>query len=335
MPENPDPDPNDPAAVQAINADASAVMQQGIALMASGAANDLREAVACFDRALDMRRRLPLDTQPLLRFGLAACWLNRADALVRLRDGTQLAAALESYDAGIALLHTLPFAEDSRYPRRLAIAHQNRGLALQSRDGAAAAAAVEAFMTALATLDHPAAAAIPDRAYLAAAIWVNVANAQVAAGTPDAAVLGSEAARRAMPLVAAAEDEDPGAAEITLRGRHVRCQAVAVQLGTTDGATAGIPEAVHEATDLVDEGLALVRRWEKRGVTRFRELAFDLFRFGARLYAWYQPQFLDEFVRENIDPELSSEDYTTSPPVQFAAREALDLLRPAGETPQT
>ena len=28
----------------------------------------------------------------------------------------------------------------------------------------------------------------------------------------------------------------------------------------------------------------------------------DLFRFGARVYARYQPQFLNEFVLDNLDP---------------------------------
>ena len=56
---------------------------------------------------------------------------------------------------------------------------------------------------------------------------------------------------------------------------------------------------VHDATDLADEGLALVREWERRGVGRFRKLASDLFRFGARVYAHYQPHFLEEFLREH------------------------------------
>src|SRR5690348_13469524 len=71
-------------------------------------------------------------------------------------------------------------------------------------------------------------------------------------------------------------------------------------------------EDVHDATDLVDEGLSLVRCWEQRGLTHFRGLAGDLFRFGARVYGGYQPHFLSEFVRENMDPRRSSRDYVES-----------------------
>ena len=79
---------------------------------------------------------------------------------------------------------------------------------------------------------------------------------------------------------------------------------------------------VHEATDLADEGLALVRPWESVGTTRFRALAYDLFRFGARVYALYQPHFLDEFIDENMDPAHSSDAFVGSDEMQAAAREA-------------
>ena len=36
---------------------------------------------------------------------------------------------------------------------------------------------------------------------------------------------------------------------------------------------------------LADDGLVLARRWEQKGVARFRGIAYDLFRFGARVYA--------------------------------------------------
>ena len=63
-----------------------------------------------------------------------------------------------------------------------------------------------------------------------------------------------------------------------------------------------MPEDVHEATDAVDDGFALVRSWEQRGGPWFRGLAFDFFRFGARVYAHYQPQFLEEFIEDNLEP---------------------------------
>ena len=65
-------------------------------------------------------------------------------------------------------------------------------------------------------------------------------------------------------------------------------------------------------TDAVDDGLTLARRWEQAGVARFRDIAYDLFRFGARVYAVYQPQFLNEFVLDNLEPTRPSADYVGS-----------------------
>ena len=90
------------------------------------------------------------------------------------------------------------------------------------------------------------------------------------------------------------------AAEVGLKARHVCCRALLPRLFEPQ-VDASIPHEIHQATDLVDEGLALARRWEQEGVTSFRDLADDLFRFGARLYGRYQPQFLVEFLGDNTD----------------------------------
>ena len=89
-----------------------------------------------------------------------------------------------------------------------------------------------------------------------------------------------------------------------------------------------MPEDVHEATDIADEGLDLVRQWEKKGVARFRAIAYDLFRFGTVVYATYQPQFLNEFVREHLDPSRSSAEYVGSAEMRAAVQEALERWGP-------
>src|SRR5262249_17419924 len=87
-----------------------------------------------------------------------------------------------------------------------------------------------------------------------------------------------------------------------------------------------MPDDVHEGTDMVDDGLSLVRHWERRGVSRFRKLASDLFRFGGRVYARYQPHFVDEFIRDNIDPRQSSPASVESVEISAAAREVGSFL---------
>lgn len=352
---------------QSINTEASALMKQGIEAMGQPGADAAAEALTCFDRALALRRQLPLDDDPLFRYGLAACLLNRADALVRLGSEAHVADAIRSYDEGIGVMQQLRLTDDPRFPRRLAIAHQNRALALLSQGDVARAAA--AFTATIEILEDEPSATIPDRDFMMAAVWLNLAVTHAAAGggTPEAgpetsaaeaaataeasAVENAEpgqtagsgtaeaaadaidtatndqrahdAAQRAIALVAEASGHDPNAAGIGLQARHILCQIAARRLSHPSAAAGVMPDDVHAATDAVDEGLELVRHWERQGIAGFRGLAYDLFRFGARVYAIYQPQFLEEFVSENVDPERSSPGYVDSDEMRAAAEEAL------------
>src|SRR5262249_40525569 len=134
-------------------------------------------------------------------------------------------------------------------------------------------------------------------------------------GTTVSDMAARGAARRTIALVAQREWEEASVAEAGLKARHVLCQTIARRLSSCAPADVTPPDDVHDGTDLVDEGLSLVRHWEQRGLTHFRGLASDLFRFGARVYGRYQPHFLVEFVRENIDPRRSSRDYVESPEI--------------------
>jgi tetratricopeptide (TPR) repeat protein len=311
--------------IELINEQASTLMKRGIALMEEARREAAIDALHCFDEALTLRRQVPAGHSPLQGYLLAACLLNRADALVRLNDAAPLAAALASYDEAIAVLRTLPMEDDPLYPRRLAIGCQNRGLALQVRgreeDAEAAAAA---FTDAIAVLEDAHSAGIPDRDYLRAVVWLNLANLRATGTSQEARVEGRDAAGRALAYVRIAESEHMEAAAIGLQARHVLCRLCAHSLSEASEDD-GMPEDVHEATDAVDEGLALVRLWEQGGIEIFRPFAFDLFRFGSRVYARFQPQFLKEFIAENLDPALSSPGYVESPEMQLAADEALQL----------
>ena len=287
-------DPNE------IDARASLFMREGIRLMQVG--NDANAALLCFDRALDLRRRLPTSV-PVHAYGLAACWLNRAEALTTLAPDRH-ADSLAAYDEALALLRMLPLSDDARFPRRLAIALQNRALVLVAQNPPATLEAAVALTDAIEVLNHADAMEASDREFLLATVWMNLANIQAS----------ESAARRALELVKMQEHEDAAAAAVGLKARHVLCQIAAQRLSVmAQGDT--VMANVHNATDLADEGLALIREWERRGVDRFRNLASDLFRFGARIYAEYQPQFLQEFLSEQPDPQR-----------QDAAREIAFLL---------
>jgi hypothetical protein len=311
----------DPQEIEATDARASSFMKEGIRLMESG--NDPNAALLCFDRALELRRQLPTEV-PIHAYGLAACWLNRAEALTCLGPA-QYALALRAYDEGLALLRSLPLGEDARFPKRFAIAHQNRALVLAAQNPPATADAVAGLADAIVVLDHAEAMDAAERDYLLAVVWMNLANIQASAATIKSDLAAGDAARQALALVRARENEDAAAAEAGLKARHVLCQIAGRRLSV--GAESETVRAdVNDATDLADEGLDLVREWERRGVDRFRHLASDLLRFGARVYSDYQPHFLDEFLIEQLDPRQSADSYVQSREMQDAAREILLLL---------
>ena len=140
--------------------------------------------------------------------------------------------------------------------------------------------------------------------------------------TPPEPVRARESAEQALALVADAEDQELLAAETGLKARHILCRAIASQLA--DGAGPIAPDdLVAAATDAVDDGMKLARHWEARGERRFRDLAVELFRFGARAYQMHQSHFLTEFLLENLDPCQSRDAFPVDPKMHAAAGEAI------------
>ena len=313
--------------VKAADARASLFMKEGIRLMQSD--NDAEAALLYFDRALQLRRRLPIEA-PIHAYGLAACWLNRAEALTRL--GADHTLTLCAYDEALALLRPLPLGDDARFSKRLAIAHQNRALVLAAQNPPRTEHAIAALVDAIAVLDHADAMEAPERDYLLAVVWMNLANIHSSEDTVVSGAAALEAARQALALVNPREYlvnpreyEDAAAAEAGLKARHLLCRIAARRLSVRAESETVMTE-VHDATDLAEEVLTLVREWERRGVDHFRDLASDLFRFAARVYAGYQPHFLQEFLSEQLDPRQSAHHYVHSREMQDAAQEIVLLL---------
>jgi tetratricopeptide (TPR) repeat protein len=285
-----------------INADASALMKQGIALLDERRPGAAAEALEFFNRALQLRLELPVDPSlggdHFQAYLLAACWFNRGDALMQLVEPDKVPAAINSYDEGIAAMSNLPLDDDPRYPRRLAMGLQNRGLALMAHGGHVSEA-LDSFEQSLDMLESDAASPLADRDYLLAGVWANIAIARADAKTPESDTLAQSAALRAIGLVGQLESGDIPSAEVGLKARYVLCQVIATQLPETSPRGATMPESVHEATDHAEAGLALAKRWEEKGELRFWPLAHDLYRFAEAVYERYQPQFLTEFRREH------------------------------------
>ena len=227
------------------------------------------------------------------------------------------------------MLGSLPLDSDPRYPRRPAIAQQNRALVLHAQQRDTSESVLASFGYAITTLEHVSAEDLPDRNYLLATIWTNVANVQVADGSDEALAHARRSATLAVSLVNGTEAIDTDHAEAGIKARHSLCRALLQSRRfETAGTVEPVPADVHQTTDMVDEALSLARSWDERGVTRFRALAAELFRFGAFLYARYQPQFLDEFIAENVAPAKPS-DFALSPEMKSAAADVATLVSSA------
>jgi hypothetical protein len=219
-----------------------------------------------------MRRGLPIDDDPLLRYGLAACLLNRGDALIRLGDAGRMVDALAAFDEGIDVMRALPLTADARFPRRLAMACHNRGLALQAM-GRPVAEPIAAFADALAILDDDQASGITDRPYLLAVVLTNLASARVLENTAESAARARDAARRAIALVEAVETGDAAAAEVGLKARHVLCHTIAVRLSAPAASDDPMPRMSTKRPIWLTKGSISFGSGRRRASHAFRAMA--------------------------------------------------------------
>ncbi|HYG23466.1 MAG TPA: hypothetical protein VEH04_11835 [Verrucomicrobiae bacterium] len=273
---------------------------RGIALLNTQQTAALREAISFFDQAIHLRQTLPLDALPWSRYGFIAGWMNRGDALTRLGSPAELTDAVRSFDRALAELRLLPLDMSPLFRQRLAIAWLNRGIASQQQGThAALQEALRSFEQCAIAAEHAAVRQLPEGRELLAAAATNRSNTllQLPVPRPLEARAG---VREVLAGLRDGEQSNVRLAEIGLRSRHVLCRSLALLL-TKPGSAGDSNQWLDEATEAVEQGLALVSHWESRGVSSFAPMRLDLFRFGARVYQTYQPQFLTEFLLEQVD----------------------------------
>lgn len=264
------------------------------------------EALSAYDQAIVASRG---DARA---HGIA--WMNRGNALQKIGAGS-LPAAIDAYDRAIALFRTLALESDPAFRNHLGAAWLNRGHTFLVAGQSASAA--ESFAYAVAELEQLPLERDPHFRLNLAGARTNLAHVLLATETVRARAF----AHAALAVLAEVERAHPAFAEMSLRARRAFGMALGPQ---TDRAL------VAEATDAIDEGLALARHWETQGVDELRPLAERLFRLGAQLYRVHQPQFLAEFVLESLAPGAFAADAG----FRAAADEALALALAELPTPQ-
>lgn len=277
---------------------------RGMALLQTDDDAALKEAISCFEKSLASRKELPRDMHNVL-WGLAAAWMNRGDALTRVGEKESLQEAVRSYDEGISCLHELGAYEHPPFVGRFAVAFMNRGhvfMAMDTPEGVAEA--LKSFESAISMMElHTRKDTLEYHGTLGCAMMCHAA-ARIEQGSEHAAEVAEEA-RKAIAEVQPFEKEDLLSTEVSIKSRHLLCRALATMLDRTPPDAPEVDEWITEVTDTVDEGMALERLWEQRGLEGFRLMAVELFRFGVRVFFIRQPHFLAEFILECLDPEKS------------------------------
>lgn len=222
------------------------------------------------------------------------------------KDASTVSAELNAprYHAVAARLDTLA-AEDPLFLNSLGAAWMNRGVSLQqTRDEASLTAAVASHEHALALLTRlPVDAEAAFLRNLAAA-WLNLADALLDTTLPSRHERAARAAREALQRVTPLSSAHLVFADLDLKARRALVVALGEQLFAADGS--GHPartEIASEASDVIDEGMALGRAWVKKGFQQVSALVFRLFCMGCQFYRMYQPQFLGEFIEETVSGE--------------------------------
>ena len=116
-------------------------------------------------------------------------------------------------------------------------------------------------------------------------------------------------------------------AELGLKARRTYVDALGRLLFNGHCAPEERLRLTGQATDAVENGLEVACHWMRGGNhDTLRPLAVRLFHFGAHIYRRVQPQFLAEFVLENVGPTAF---FRADPEFVAIAREELGWARRA------
>jgi tetratricopeptide (TPR) repeat protein len=290
---------------------ANLLTNRGICLLTAGDPEKFPAALTDFDAAIALRKELPLDEDPSYRWGLSAGLMNRGDVLHRL--GERNAEATAAYDEAIEHLKQLPYEENPGMLQRYALAWANRGLVVEDQ-----ADARRCFDECINLLSNP---QNPQQ-------LLTLCNATLNRGrhslqTADDTEATAADAREVLSLIAQHERSHPAPAEMALQARHLLAHALCAWLDSNRKGPGIAEDWIGDATDTVEEALAVERFWEQQGVTALRPLASDLFQLGLHVYRVCQPHFFADFLIESMDPEISPGAPFEDPRFQAAAARSL------------
>ncbi|MEQ1842218.1 MAG: hypothetical protein ABL994_17570, partial [Verrucomicrobiales bacterium] len=176
---------------------------RGIGGLLDDSVEGLSSAVGHFDKAIELRTRDGMGDSAN-RWGLAAAWMNRGDALGRIGGLLELEEKIRSNETAVSLLDDFPPDENPAYRVRFALAHMNRAdamLILTTRYGKSfRAEVIAAFLAAVETLRAGALRGEEESRRVLAVALTNLARARLLMENRGSPLVEDEA-REAMQLL--------------------------------------------------------------------------------------------------------------------------------------
>ena len=300
---------------------ASDALQKGQALEARGDATSIQEAIARYDQAIAAMSENPIRTSEA-DWQLALGWMNRGNALQKLAGSENLHQSVAAYDHAIGYFEKITPRTPATHANSLGAAWLNRSHALHELGKSHHDEAMKSCQQAVSILET-----LPHQTHLVgrlnlAGAKLNLAHLLIDSPDENRLIRAYTATGDALNLAAEHELERAAFAEIGLKSRRILCEIIGQWLIETHDPQRQ-QQLIATASDAVDTGLTLARRWASSDDTAFRSLAVRLFRFGTAFYRRHQPHFLADFVLENIDPEHTSDAYREHPEFHAIARDSL------------
>lgn len=290
---------------------ANTYTHRGLCTMTGGDEESLKSAMGDFDRAIVIRKSLPLEDDEAFRWGLGNSLINRGDLLHRIGDRNE--EARNAYDEAIEQLKQLPVQENPAALQRLALATANRGLVADDH-----AESRRYFEECIELLPSPA-----NPAQMLTLCTALLNRGRHSLQVIDDTNATAADARKVLALLEQHERNHPAPAEIAMQARHLLAHSLCAWLDDSRKGPGLEEDWISDATDAVEEGLAVERFWEQQGFEGLRPLAAELFQLGLHIYRVRQPHFFAEFLVESMDPESSPGAPFTDPRFQTAAGHAL------------
>lgn len=282
-----------PHSYEQLITESTRLMQDGIALLESGHADD---AIPLFAAASRLRELLPWRTEPHHAWLLAAARLNHGDALQRATLAVAPAEIVRCYQETIAAMETVPLSDQPAYVDRLILAWLNLASChAEQAENADHELARQGFAHVEQLFSAWGHAGSPARSFLHGMFFANRGKFLITDHQPTAAM--ADACR-------AAEMFDAlGSSSAAIKAVSLQCRCLAEILETQEELS---PAWVAAATAALRRALSHLSTHPSAD-----PWVADLIRFGARIYRVCEPQELRTFLAHpqvaaliSNDPEL-------------------------------